>query len=308
MGEEAAQVISEQEKNIIRQISYYFGDANLNRDKFLLEEIKKNEGYVPFDVLLTFKRLASISTDVEEIVSALKKAEDDLLELSEDNLKVRRNPERAVPEYNEEVRKALMSRTAYAKGFPLDSEIGELLDFFGTFEEKVENLTMRKYLDKPTKTYKFKGSVFVTFKTTDDLNVFLAKEKVTYKETDLICKSQEKYLAEKKEERNARNSKKEAKIAENTIKLPTGAVLRFEGTTDQVTREDIRQSLDEVGADIGFIDYSKGDTNGHVRLNEEGTAKALLEKITDSKVSFLEDSLKFCFCKCAFFTVDHQRG
>lgn len=292
MGEEA-QVISEQEKKIIRQISYYFGDANLNRDKFLLEEIKKDEGFVTFEVLLTFKRLASLTTEgttdekVAEIVAALKKSEDGLLEISEDNLKLRRNPERVVPEFNEEVRKELVSRTAYAKGFPLDSEMGQLLDFFATFEEKVENLQMRKYLDKPSKEYKFKGSVFVTFKSVDDLSAFLAKEKVTYKESDLIVKSQEKYLNEKKEERNAKSAKKtQAKEAENTIKLPTGAVLRFEGTTDEITREDIRQKLDELEADVGFIDYNKGDKEGHVRLNEEGTAKTLFEKFTDSKVSW----------------------
>lgn len=288
MGEEVAQtVVSEQEQKIIRQMSYYFGDSNLTRDKFLLEEIKKDEGWVTFEVLLTFKRLASITTDVAEIVAALKKSEDDLLEVNEEGTKVRRNPERAIPEYNEEVRKELLSRTAYVKGFPLDSEIGTLLDFFSTFEQKVENVQMRKYMEKATKTYKFKGSVFVTFKSTDDLKAFLAKEKVTYKETDLIVKSQEQYLEEKKEERSAKDAKKKNnKEPENTIKLPTGAVVQFEGTTDEISREDIRQKLDELEADVAFIDYNKGDKSGHVRLNEEGTAKSLIEKFTDSKVSF----------------------
>ncbi|KAL5285844.1 SSB family protein [Megaselia abdita] len=294
MGEEAPQVISEQEKKIIHQIHYYFGDANLNRDKFLLEEIKKDDGWVNFEVLLTFKRLASITTDVEEIVAALKKSDDDLVVIGDDNLKIRRNPERPIPEFNEEVRKELCSRTIYAKGFPLDSEIGPILDFFSTFEQKVENLQMRKYLDKPTKAYKFKGSVFVTFKSTEDLKAFLAKEKVTYKETDLIVKSQEQYLEEKKEERNAKNAKKEkAKEAENKINLPTGAVVHFEGTTDEVTREDIRQKLDELEVDVGFIDYNKGDKVGHVRLNEEGTAKTLIEKLTDSKLTIKDVEVTF---------------
>ena len=73
-----------------------------------------------------------------------------------------RHPERPIPEHNEERRKEIMSRTAYAKGFPLDTEMAELLDFFAPYEQ-VLNINMRKYLDKPTKTYKFKGSVFVTF-------------------------------------------------------------------------------------------------------------------------------------------------
>ena len=32
------------EQDIIRQVEYYFGDANLARDKFLQEQIGKDEG------------------------------------------------------------------------------------------------------------------------------------------------------------------------------------------------------------------------------------------------------------------------
>ena len=39
-------VISDLESKIIRQIEYYFGDYNISRDKFLQEEIKKDEGWI----------------------------------------------------------------------------------------------------------------------------------------------------------------------------------------------------------------------------------------------------------------------
>lgn len=171
---------SKLEANIIRQVEYYFGDANLNRDKFLLEQISKDEeGWVPLSVLLTFKRLAALSTDIEIIVNALIKSDESLLEISEDKLKIRRHPERPIPEHNEERRKEIMSRTVYAKGFPLDIEMTELIDFFSPFV-KVLNINMRKYLDKPTKTYKFKGSVFVTFEKKEQAQKFLEKEKVRF--------------------------------------------------------------------------------------------------------------------------------
>lgn len=32
------------EANIVRQVEYYFGDANLPRDKFLQAEMKKDDG------------------------------------------------------------------------------------------------------------------------------------------------------------------------------------------------------------------------------------------------------------------------
>ena len=37
----------ELESKVLRQIEYYFGDHNLSRDKFMQEEIKKDEGWIP---------------------------------------------------------------------------------------------------------------------------------------------------------------------------------------------------------------------------------------------------------------------
>ena len=180
VAEKNGSVTSEDnDSKIIRQVEYYFGDANLNRDKFLLEQIGKDEeGWVPISVLLTFKRLAALSTDSNIIADALMKSDSGLLEISEDKLKIRRHPEKPIPEHNEERRKEIMSRTAYVKGFPLNSDIDTLLKYFADFE-KVGHVNMRKYLDKPTKTYKFKGSVFVTFETKEQAEKFIEKTEVS---------------------------------------------------------------------------------------------------------------------------------
>jgi len=34
------------EKKIIRQVEFYFGDRNLRRDKFLIEQVKKDDGCI----------------------------------------------------------------------------------------------------------------------------------------------------------------------------------------------------------------------------------------------------------------------
>lgn len=176
--------VTDKEKKIINQVEYYFGDVNLTRDKFLLENIGKDEnGWVPISVLLTFKRLAALSSDSNIVADALMKSDGGLVEISEDKLKIRRHPERPIPEHNEERRKEIMSRTAYVKGFPLDSDMDTLLKFFADFE-KVANVVMRKYLDKPQKTYKFKGSVFVTFETKEQAAHFIEKSEVC---TFLLC-------------------------------------------------------------------------------------------------------------------------
>lgn len=101
----------ELEQKIIKQIEYYFGDINLSRDKFLQGKIKEDEGWVSLEVLLTFKRLASLSTDPEVIASAIEKSENKLVEVSEDRKKLRRNADKPVPELDEERKKELMKRT-----------------------------------------------------------------------------------------------------------------------------------------------------------------------------------------------------
>lgn len=90
------------------------------------------------------------------------------LQISEDNTKVRRSPEVPVPEMNEERRKELSSRTIYAKGFPKDGTLDDILKYFKKFDE-VENIIMRKYQDRSTKKRLFKGSIFATFKTKEQV-------------------------------------------------------------------------------------------------------------------------------------------
>ncbi|ALC38110.1 La [Drosophila busckii] len=290
----AEEQYTKQERAIIRQIEYYFGDANLHRDKFLSEQISKNEGgWVPLSVLITFKRLAALSTDSDEIVSAVNKSEDGLVEISEDKLSFRRHPERPIPEHNEERRKEIQERTAYAKGFPLDTEMSTILDFVSTYE-KVVNVTMRKHYDKPTKSYKFKGSIFVTFDTKEQAKEFVEnKEKLVFNQRELLRKWQIDYLKEKQEEyqkkAEKRKNKKEPK-PEPEIELPKNAIVVFEGAPDTATREEIREAFEKVkDFDIAFIEFNKGDTKGSVRLTEADAAEKYIAKVEEAKLKFNDD-------------------
>lgn len=102
---------SELENKIIKQIEYYFGDINLPRDKFLKEKITEDEGWITLDILLTFKRLANLSTDQAVIADAVEKSEEKLVVVSEDRKKLRRNPEKPLPELNDDRKKELSNRT-----------------------------------------------------------------------------------------------------------------------------------------------------------------------------------------------------
>lgn len=76
-----------------------------------------------------------------------------------------------VPELNEERRKELSGRTLYIKGFTKETTLDEILAFLKQHEdvEHVEHVIMRKYQERNTRVRVFKGSVFVLFKTKEQV-------------------------------------------------------------------------------------------------------------------------------------------
>nr|XP_012232331.1 PREDICTED: la protein homolog isoform X2 [Linepithema humile] len=283
------------------QVEYYFSNVNMQRDKFLIEQTKLENGWIPMTVMLNFKMLAALSTNVDIILKALKTS--DLMEISEDKKKIRRSPNHPLPEYNEEYRKAQEARTVYVKGFPLtDTTIEKLKVFFEPYKP-YETIVMRKYQDKD-KTFKFKGSVFVQFENLDSAKAFMAVESIKYGDTELIRKWVANYNAGKAQEKEERRKKKlENKLKKTTTeqketeddeeqtstesdnKLPKGSVIYFSNASKTCTREDIKECLDKFDADIAYIDYQRGQTEGWVRLQGENAAKPLLEKTNEGKLT-----------------------
>lgn len=106
-----------------------------------------------------------------------------------------------------------MTRTIYVKGFPKEeTTLDDCLNFFKDFKSP-ENVIMRRYLDKATKKYCFKGSVFVTFKTKEDAESFVDEKTVKYYVVELIKKWQSEYLKEKQAEYELKTEKMAKKKA-----------------------------------------------------------------------------------------------
>lgn len=105
----------------------------MQKDKFLIEQTKLDEGWIPMTVMLNFKMLANLSKNVDVILKALEAS--DLMEISEDKKKIRRSPNSPLPQYNEEYRKAQEAKTIYIKGFPLTNiNIDKLKVFFEPYK------------------------------------------------------------------------------------------------------------------------------------------------------------------------------
>lgn len=205
-----------------QQIEFYFGDANLRKDKFLKTKIAEDtNGYVPITVLLTFNRLKALEVSVEEIAKALETSTS--LEINNERTAVRR----AQPLSLDHTDAAHMSRTVYMKGpFPAESTLDVMEQFIHSFHgPSPARITMRR---AHSTGHPFKGSIFVEYFNDNDAKVVL--EKATKGEITLNgttferIESMTDYVARKRTERAARSNDKEGKGNEASSSSSANAV------------------------------------------------------------------------------------
>ena len=84
-------------ETIQKQIEYYLSDANLGRDKFFREQIQTNkEGWVSISHFQNCNKIKSMKVTGAEISEACQDSE--CVDVSKDNLKIRRKGNNALPE------------------------------------------------------------------------------------------------------------------------------------------------------------------------------------------------------------------
>lgn len=131
--------------------------------------------------MLTFNRLKTLTGDKDEVIKCIKKSTSGLLELNENETKLRRIT--PMPEESEEYIKELNLRTLHLKGFPTDSVLDDIMQFCSKFG-KVESIEMRR--DR-RKEHAFKGCIMVTFDSKDDAQKILdSEEELKYNENVLM--------------------------------------------------------------------------------------------------------------------------
>uniref|UniRef100_A0A1I8EQI0 La domain-containing protein n=1 Tax=Wuchereria bancrofti TaxID=6293 RepID=A0A1I8EQI0_WUCBA len=268
------------QQKIIEQVEYYFGDINLPRDRFLQEEIKKDDGY--------FFRSQNNRR------------------VSEDGSKIRRSPEAPLPENSLEYWQVVKRRTVYIKGFGRDTKLDDILNFVKQFGS-VENVMMRR---EKSEKRAFKGSVFVTYKNQEIAEAFVNSDTKQFNGNELLKMMQNDYWANKQKElkekrlaaRAAKQAKKKAVEAETKKNLEIvhfvkGLVLSVEN----IPKEDcdlakVKDFFKQFG-DVQYVVYEKGDEKAQIRFGgeENGAAvawKVATEKGEDGKVMFGGNELK----------------
>ncbi|KAF4611811.1 hypothetical protein D9613_003940 [Agrocybe pediades] len=179
-------------KKAMKQIEFYFADANLPYDKFMWTLYSKDpEHWVSLETVGSFKRMRDYSAEgMEFLAKAVKNST--FLEVDPTGTKVRRTTEPQEP-------KAVFERSVYAKGLPeeeTDDLQGKLEDFFEQYGN-VSAVRMRRDEKK-----KFKGSVFVEFTDFETVDQFLkADPKPTWEGKELLIMTKGDYCEMKIKEK-----------------------------------------------------------------------------------------------------------
>lgn len=286
--------VQDLDTKICQQIEYYFGDHNLPRDKFLKEQISLDDGWVPLETMVKFNRLNKLTTDFNKILQALKQSKTGLLQVDEEKTKIRRSPDKPLPEATEEYKNAMKSKSVYIKGFQPDTTLDEIKEWLKN-KGTIENIQMRRSLQKT-----FKGSIFIVFETEEDAKKFLENRDFKFKDSDMIILSKDEYFAKKNEERKHRQSEAKAKSKQDkadaqkqaeeaemkSLEEQTGCLLKFSGELDNMTsREDIHALFQSHG-EINWIDFSRGAKEGIILF--KSNAKEALEKAKGANKDVLQ--------------------
>ncbi|RXN34821.1 lupus La [Labeo rohita] len=281
------QEMSPLEKKVAEQIEYYFGDHNLPRDKFLKEQLQLDDGWVTLETMLKFNRLKTLTSDAAVIVESLQKSKTGLLEVSEDKTKIRRNPNKPLPENNEEYRDAVKHKSIYMKGFPLETTLDEIKEWFAD-KGTVENVYMRK---GPQKT--FKGSIFAVLESEEAAKAFVERADVKeYKGNEMIVMMNspsflfEGWLAPVKNRhisplaRNYRYVECGIDGNDKSLNDQRGCLLKFSGELGQTSREDFHAIFSEH-AQIKWIDFTRGAKEGTILFHSN--AQEALQKVREAQ-------------------------
>ncbi|KAJ0070404.1 hypothetical protein NL108_007713, partial [Boleophthalmus pectinirostris] len=268
---------------------YYFGDHNLPRDKFLKEQLQLDDGWVTLETMLKFNRLKALTTDTTVVIAALQKSKMGLLELHDDKTKIRRSPNKPLPEVNDEYKANIAHKSVYMKGFPLETSLDEIQEWLNG-KGKIENIQMRRNLQK-----QFKGSVFICFDTEESSKQFLERSDVkTFKDNELLVLSREAYHAKKAEERKQFKAENKAKAKQDKEKHQkqtedkemellldeqTGCLLKFSGELQNVSREDFHELFSGYGK-IKWVDFTRGAKEGTLLF--DGNAKEAFDKAKEA--------------------------
>lgn len=267
------QPITKIDEQIVKQLEFYFSNGNLINDKLLLKQIN-NDGWVDINVLLTFKRLVTISNDPTVIGSAVKKFPDSIVEVDELNTKIRRKAHNTVPVSTKNSVDEMIERSIYCKGFPKEATMDEILQFSAAYNDIVR-VIQRKVDNK-----QFKGSIYLVFNSKDQAEKFLKLESVKYGNVELKRMWQRDFLKEKSLQYQYFKAKEiEKKKIKNEIASKKGYLIKANNVKMFVTIDNIKTMCAEFNWQVDIVNIIQTEQIAWILLKPIITAKDLLKNL-----------------------------
>lgn len=146
------------------QLEFYFGDANFRVDKFLRQQSLLNDGFIPIETIISFKRLKDLKTTVDDVKEALKDSR--VIELKDEAMKKIETEEYLSYIMNKNVGK----RVVHICGFDRNATLEDIKEILSPY---IEPVLIRMRRDKAKN---FSGSVFVELKSEDDVEKAIGQE------------------------------------------------------------------------------------------------------------------------------------
>lgn len=255
---------------IRQQIEFYFSDSNYPQDSFLRKKAAQYKGYVPLDVLCTFKLLKKITTDKNLIISACQQS--DKVELSDDQTAIKR----IAPLPNDTT--TSISKSIYVEGFDDQNDIRQNIDYITDMFGKYGTILCVRL--------KGKGAAFVEFQDEKRQQKALqAKLHNNVADKPLIITTKKTYIAklslQKKEKKLLGN--KRTRNEPNDDFYPKGVVVHFVGVGENCDRVNDLQPYFETTGKVVYIKHQPKNIHGFIRFASEAIAKKALIKLKHDK-------------------------
>lgn len=273
---------------LIRQLAFYFSDANLRRDRFLREKIvSADEGFVPISVILPFNRLKLMGCSTpEEISSAVEAADPKFnLELSEKRDALRRSGNAEPPPLSfGGAGSDFEKRSVQLGGFPKGESI--TIEDVTALVERFGSVAFVRLLREPGPSAggpnPFAGTVEIEFQAEEAAAAIVAlEEPLSWKGESLAPakqlselrrtreetapKRKNESIHENPEEKRRRVEDEAVEIAKNWDR---GVVLRFDEFPSTLRWRDFKEGLEPYGG-AKFVSLKNGHALVQMR-DEEG--------------------------------------
>uniref|UniRef100_A0A0A9YC58 Lupus La A n=1 Tax=Lygus hesperus TaxID=30085 RepID=A0A0A9YC58_LYGHE len=255
---------------------------------------------------MTFSRVKALTEDVQVVANALRKS-DNLLQVSDDGLLVRRtSPVDAVVDRS--------PYTLYIEGFATNLQLDDVMQKLQATGMPVVCVRMQYHRTKGGKD--FTGSVFVELSTPEDVTKVLTSETPLEVEgTTLTVKSISQHKEDKRQKRDSKRVDSNAPDTVDTAQVETAAVeaggakksleyitapfaedllVRAESLPSTCSREILQQIVERCGGTIHYIDYSRGLDHAYIQLQTESVvgAKGVCDKIVTAFIVHSTDGTK----------------